>query len=103
MNDLQSPGVDPLDSPDNNTVHDVLSFIKSTATQPSTQTSAKSDTSACDVEKKAVASSSGVKQIKKRKSKSIKDVRDTKLVKSLGNYFYQEKPFYIKGVFLIQE
>ena len=95
MNDLQSPGVDPLDSPDNNTVHDVLSFIKSTATQPSTQTSAKSDTSASDVEK-AVASSSGVKQIKKRKSKSIKDVRDTKLVKSLGNYFYQEKLFYMK-------
>ncbi len=48
INSLQSPGgVDPMQSTDddNNTVHDVLSFIKSTATQLSTATatSAKGD------------------------------------------------------------
>ena len=87
VNSLESPGgVDPMQSTDddNNTVHDVLSFIKSTATQLSTTAaSTKGDTG-----DKAVASSSGVKQIKRRLSKSAKDGRGAKLVKSLGKYFF---------------
>ena len=72
---------------DNNTVHDVLSFIKSTATQLSTATATAASTKG-DTGDKAVASSSGVKQIKRRLSKSAKDGRGAKLVKSLGKYFF---------------